>query len=78
MDNPIPATTRGGIYIAGIILGALAGVVASVLAVLGLGAGQPVVTAAASAVALVCSILARANLTEPLEGTLYTDDVDAA
>ena len=80
MDNPIPTTVRGGIYIACIILGALAGVVASVLAVLGLNAWQPVVAAAASAVALVTGILARANLTtEPLAGTLYADsDTDAA
>ena len=63
MENPIPTNARGWIYVWGIIIGALTAVVASVLAVLGLDAWQPVVTAVASAVALVSSTLARTNLT---------------
>ena len=63
MQNPIPTNARGWIYVWGIVLGALTGVAAAVLAVLGLDAWQPVVTAVASAVALVSSTLARTNLT---------------
>lgn len=62
MENPIPTNARGWIYVWGIIIGALTAVVASVLAVLGIDAWQPVVTAVAAAVALISSTLARTNL----------------
>lgn len=63
MDNPISTTTRGWVYVGGIIVGAVLGVVAVALSVAGLDQWQPVVTAAATAVALVSSTLARSNLT---------------
>ena len=62
MQNPIATATRGWIYVWGIILGALTGVAAAVLAVLGLDQWQPVVVAIASAIAVVSSTLARTNL----------------
>ena len=64
MDNPISSQTRGWIYVIGIVLGSLSGVAAATLAVMGLDAYQPIVTAVAAAVAAVTGSLARANLTE--------------
>ena len=63
MDNPIPVTARGWVYVVGIVLGSILTVTAVVLTVLGLDQWQPIVTAVSGAVALVSSMLARANLT---------------
>lgn len=68
MDNPISPRARGVIYVVGIVLGALTGVAAITLSVLGLDAWQPVLAAAASAIALVTGTLARANLAQPDPG----------
>ena len=72
MENPIPTNARGWIYVLGIIIGALTAVVASVLAVLGLDAWQPVVTAVAAAVALISSTLGRSNLSAPEAAAIET------
>ena len=62
MDNPITPAARGWIYIVGVIFAALVGVAAVALSVAGLDQWQPVLTAAASAVAIVTGTLARSHL----------------
>ena len=64
MPNPIPPTARGWLYVAGIVLAAVASIAAAVLAVLGLDEWQPVLTVAASAVGIALGTLARSNLAD--------------
>lgn len=67
MENPISSTARGWVYVAGVILGAITGVIAAALTVAGLNQWQPVLAAAASAVAMVTGTLARSHLSIPAD-----------
>lgn len=64
MENPINSNARGWIYVVGIVIGALTGVAAATLTVLGLDAYQPIVAAFAAAIAVITGSLARSNLTQ--------------
>ena len=62
MTNPISATARAWLYVVGIVVGALAVVGTAAMTVVGLTEWLPVLTAAVSALTVICSSLARANL----------------
>lgn len=62
MKNPISETARGWLYVTGVVLGAVIFVAVELFKALGLEVYIPTLAAAASALTMVVSTLARSHL----------------
>lgn len=62
MENPISKKARSVIYLVGLIVAALSGVISTALSLYGFEAYNPLATQITSAIAIIVSIIARANL----------------
>lgn len=74
ITNPLSMKTRGQLYVAAIVVGAVALVVTAVLTTLGMEPWIPVVSAVASAMSVLAGTLGRDNLS----GDSVADVTDAA
>ena len=74
ITNPLSMKTRGQLYVAAIVVGAVTLVVTAVLTTLGMEPWIPVVSAVASAMSVLAGTLGRDNLS----GDSVADVTDAA